>query len=32
MKEKNISEIVSFDSDFDRVNGIIRLHWLPILL
>ena len=26
MKEKNISEIVSFDSDFDRVNGIIRLH------
>lgn len=26
MKEKNISEIVSFDSDFDRVDGIIRLH------
>ena len=26
MAEKNISEIVSFDSDFDRVEGIIRLH------
>lgn len=26
MKEKNILEIASFDSDFDRVNGIIRLH------
>ena len=22
----NISEIASFDSDFDRVNGIVRLH------
>lgn len=26
MREKNISEIASFDSDFDRVNGIFRLH------
>lgn len=26
MYEKNISKIVSFDSDFDRVDGIIRLH------
>lgn len=24
--EKNISGIASFDSDFDRVDGIIRLH------
>ena len=26
MNEKNISKIVSFDSDFDRVDGIVRLH------
>ena len=26
MDENNIKEIVSFDSDFDKVNGIIRLH------
>ncbi len=26
MKEQNIIEIASFDSDFDKVKGIIRLH------
>jgi uncharacterized protein len=26
MKEKGITEIASFDSDFDKVNGIIRIH------
>ncbi|KZX17051.1 type II toxin-antitoxin system VapC family toxin [Methanobrevibacter filiformis] len=26
MKEQNITEIASFDSDFDKVNGILRLH------
>jgi len=26
MKEQNIIEIASFDEDFDKVNGIIRLH------
>jgi len=26
MKELNIHKIASFDSDFDRVNGIIRIH------
>lgn len=26
MNENDISEITSFDSDFDRVNGIIRIH------
>lgn len=26
MKKENINEIISFDSDFDRVNGIIRVH------
>lgn len=26
MKEENISEIISFDSDFDGVDGIIRIH------
>jgi len=26
MKEQNITEIASFDSDFDKVKGIIRLH------
>ena len=26
MREQNITEIASFDSDFDKINGIIRLH------
>ena len=26
MKKKNIDRIVSFDSDFDKVEGIVRLH------
>lgn len=26
MKKENITEILSFDSDFDRVNGINRIH------
>jgi len=26
MKEQNITEIASFDSDFDKVNGILRVH------
>ena len=26
MKKKNINKIVSFDSDFDKVNGIVRIH------
>ncbi|KZX16815.1 PIN domain protein [Methanobrevibacter cuticularis] len=26
MKEMNIIELISFDDDFDRVNGIIRIH------
>lgn len=26
MKKEKISEIVSFDNDFDRVDGIIRIH------
>ena len=26
MKKENISEIISFDSDFDRVDGIHRIH------
>ncbi|MDR0911757.1 MAG: PIN domain-containing protein [Methanobrevibacter sp.] len=26
MKEQNILEMVSFDTDFDKVNGIIRVH------
>ena len=26
MKEQSITEIASFDSDFDKVNGILRLH------
>jgi predicted nucleic acid-binding protein len=26
MNEKNITEIASFDSDFDKVKGILRLH------
>ena len=25
-KKENITEIISFDSDFDRVNGINRIH------
>jgi len=26
MQEKNIERILSFDSDFDKVHGIIRIH------
>lgn len=26
MKKREISEIVSFDDDFDKVEGIIRIH------
>lgn len=26
MRDLKIDEIVSFDSDFDRVDGIIRVH------
>ena len=26
MKKKNIDRIVSFDSDFDKIEGIVRLH------
>lgn len=26
MKEEHIDKIVSFDNDFDRVDGIIRIH------
>ena len=26
MKELGIHEIISFDSDFDKVNGIVRVH------
>ncbi|KZX11549.1 type II toxin-antitoxin system VapC family toxin [Methanobrevibacter filiformis] len=26
MEEANIHEIASFDSDFDKVNGIVRIH------
>ncbi|WP_296791247.1 type II toxin-antitoxin system VapC family toxin [uncultured Methanobrevibacter sp.] len=26
MKKENITEIISFDSDFDRANGINRIH------
>ncbi|KZX15802.1 tRNA(fMet)-specific endonuclease VapC [Methanobrevibacter cuticularis] len=26
MKKDNIIEIASFDDDFDRVNGIVRIH------
>jgi predicted nucleic acid-binding protein len=26
MKSKKIHEIYSFDSDFDKVEGIIRIH------
>ena len=26
MEKKNINKIVSFDSDFDKVNGIVRIH------
>ena len=26
MKKKNIDRIISFDSDFDNVEGIVRLH------
>jgi len=26
MKKKNTERIVSFDSDFDKVEGIVRIH------
>jgi predicted nucleic acid-binding protein len=26
MKKKNIDRIISFDSDFDKVEGIVRIH------
>jgi predicted nucleic acid-binding protein len=26
MKKMNIIELISFDDDFDRVNGILRIH------
>ncbi|RBQ23010.1 hypothetical protein ALNOE001_12900 [Candidatus Methanobinarius endosymbioticus] len=26
MKKNNIIEIISFDSDFDKVDGIIKTH------
>ena len=26
MKEKKITNIFSFDTDFDKVNGIVRIH------
>ena len=26
MKDLGINQIVSFDSDFDKVDGIIRIH------
>ena len=26
MKQKNINRILSFDADFDKVEGIVRLH------
>ena len=26
MKEKEITNIFSFDTDFDKVNGIVRIH------
>lgn len=26
MKKKNIDRIISFDSDFDKVEGIVRVH------
>ena len=26
MKENNVYEILSFDDDFDKVNGILRVH------
>jgi predicted nucleic acid-binding protein len=26
MKDMNIIELISFDDDFDRVRGIIRVH------
>ena len=27
MKELNINELVSFDTDFDNKEGVIRIHW-----
>jgi predicted nucleic acid-binding protein len=26
MKRNNIYEVVSFDEDFDRIDGIVRIH------
>jgi predicted nucleic acid-binding protein len=26
MQKKNIDRILSFDSDFDKVEGIVRIH------
>jgi len=26
MKKRGITEIVSFDDDFDKVEGIVRIH------
>jgi hypothetical protein len=26
MEKKNINRILSFDSDFDKVEGIVRIH------
>jgi len=26
MKQKNIARIISFDSDFDKIEGIVRVH------
>jgi len=26
MEKKNIDRILSFDSDFDKVEGIVRIH------
>ena len=26
MKKENIHELISFDEDFDRVDGIVRIH------
>jgi predicted nucleic acid-binding protein len=27
MQDLNIHEIISFDDDFDKVDGIIRVKW-----
>jgi len=26
MEKKNINRILSFDSDFDKVEGVVRIH------